>query len=142
MRRSSTSSTDAGSPAQRSSSAFDGRAHVVRLRAKFSRNAEVPLMVIAVGDGMRIARALPELGDMLDKPLVTLERVRVCKCDGRRIAEPRHLPATDPSGLGFWQKLMIYAGEQSPHAGHPLHLQLIRSRRKAGAAGGTSLRGV
>jgi PII-like signaling protein len=124
----------------------DGTAHGVRQRAKFfGRNAEVPLMVIAVGDGERIAGALPELGvmlDRLDRPLVTLERVRVCKRDGRRLAEPRHLPATDPSGLGVWQKLMVYAGEQSRHDGHPLHLQLIRALRKAGAAGATSLRGV
>lgn len=108
----------------------DGTAHGVRQRAKFfGRNAHVPLMVIAIGDSERVAGALPELGAMLARPLVTLERVRVCKRDGERLAEPRHLPNSDASGLGAWQKLMVYAGEQSRHNGHPLYLQLIRAPR-------------
>jgi PII-like signaling protein len=114
----------------------DGTAHGSRERARFfARNAQVPLMVIAVGDGDRIAAALPELSAMLARPLMTLERVRVCKRDGRRLADP-HEPDGD------WQKLMVYAGEQSRHAGHPLHHQLIRALREAGAAGATSLRGT
>lgn len=121
----------------------DGTAHGMRQRAKFfGRNAQVPLMVIAVGDGERIAKALPELGAMLARPLITLERVRVCKRDGDTFAQPRHLPQSDASGLGVWQKLMVYAGEQSRHEGHPLYLQLMRALREAGAAGATSLRGV
>lgn len=99
-------------------------------------------MVIAVGDGERIAAALPELGAMLARPVVTLERARVCKLDGQRFAEPRDLPDTDPSGLSVWQKLMVYAGEQSRHDGHPLHSRLMRALRDAGAAGATSLRGI
>jgi PII-like signaling protein len=121
----------------------DGTAHGTRQRAAFfGRNAQVPLMVIAVGDGPRIAAALPELGAMLRRPLVTLERVRVCKRDGRRLAEPAHVPESDPSGLGIWQKLMVYAGEQSRHEGQPLSHQLVRALREAGAAGATSLRGI
>lgn len=121
----------------------DGTAHGVRQRARFfGRNARVPLMVIAVGDGHRIAGALPELGAMLARPLVTLERVRVCKRDGRRLADPHALPGADASGLGVWQQLVVYAGEQSRHDGHPLSGQLVRSLRGAGAAGATSLRGI
>ncbi|MDQ6807025.1 MAG: DUF190 domain-containing protein [Actinomycetota bacterium] len=121
----------------------DGTAHGERQRAKFfARNAQVPLMVLAVGDGDRIAQILPELGGMLARPLVTLERVRVCKRDGRRLAEPHHLPETDASGLGIWQKLMVHTGEHSRHRGHPLHHQLVRRLRMAGAAGATSLRGI
>src|SRR4051812_50217810 len=55
---------------------------------------------------------------------------------------PEHLPATDPSGLGVWQKLMVYAGEQARHAGHPLHPQIVRALREAGADGATSIRGI
>ena len=73
----------------------DGTAHGARQRARFfGRNAEVPMMIIAVGDGERIAAVLPELGALLARPLVTLERVRVCKRDGERLAEPR-APARD-----------------------------------------------
>lgn len=121
----------------------DGTVHGDRRRARFfAGNAQVPLMVVAVGDGDRIAAALPELGAMLDDPLMTLERVRVCKRDGLRLAEPRHLPESDRSGLAVWQKLVVYAGEQSRHDGRPLHHQLIRALREAGAAGATSLRGI
>jgi ATP adenylyltransferase len=42
----------------------------VRRRARFfGRNADVPTMLIAVGDGPRIARVLPELGGLLRRPL-------------------------------------------------------------------------
>jgi PII-like signaling protein len=121
----------------------DGTAHGIRRRARFfGRNAEVPLMIIAVGDGHRIAQALPELGAMLRRPLMTLERVRVCKRDGIKLTEPRELPETDESDLGIWQKLMVYAGENARHEGHPLPRQIIRGLREAGAAGATSIRGI
>jgi len=121
----------------------DGTAHGVRRRARFfGRNDAVPLMVIAVADGRRIEAVLPELGAILERPLLTLERVRVCKRDGELLAQPASLPETDPSGFGVWQKLMVYAGEQSRHGGHPLHHELIRALRGAGAAGATSLRGT
>jgi PII-like signaling protein len=115
----------------------DGTAHGVRWRARFfAANAKVPLMIISVGDGDRIAAVLPELGAMLPRPLVTLERARVLKRDGRPLEDPHQLPDRDPSGLGVWQKLMVYAGES------PLYHELIRSLREAGAAGATSLRGI
>jgi PII-like signaling protein len=121
----------------------DGTAHGVRERARFfGRNAAVPLMVIAVGDTRRVLEVLPELTALLPRPLVTLERLRVCKRDGETLTEPRHLPERDPSGLAMWQKLMVYAGEQSHHEGRPLYHELIRELRAAGAAGATSLRGI
>ena len=55
-------------------------------------------MVIAVGAGERIAAALPELRALLAEPLVTLERVRVCKRDGRRLARPSRSRRGDPRG--------------------------------------------
>jgi PII-like signaling protein len=121
----------------------DGTAHGVRRRATFfGRNADVPLMVISVGDSNRIAATLPELGATLARPLATLERIRVCKRDGERLADPRHVPETDPSGLQMWQKLMVYASELSRHDGAPLAPELVRRLRAAGAAGATSLRGI
>jgi PII-like signaling protein len=121
----------------------DGMAHRQRQRARFfSRNEAVPVMIISVGSGHAIAEALPGLDAMLTDPIVTLERVRVCKRDGELLTEPVHLPEQDDAGLGVWQKLMVYAGEQSRHAGHPLYIQLIRRLREEGASGATSLRGV
>jgi PII-like signaling protein len=121
----------------------DGTARGVRRRARFfGRNAQVPLMVISVGDGGRIAAALPDLGALLSRPLITLERVRILKRDGVRLAEPRELPGSDASGLEIWQKLMVYAGEQSRHGDEVLYTELVRRLRAARAAGATSLRGV
>jgi len=124
----------------------DGTAHGVRRRAGFlARNAEVPVMIVSVGDGQRIGAVLPELLAMLARPLLTLERVAVCKRDGRRlVAEPPAVADRDPSGLGLWQKLMVYAGEQAQAGGGgggPLYSELVRRLREAGASGATSLRG-
>ena len=121
----------------------DGTVHGRRQRARFAgRNEHVPVMVVAVGAGAQIAAALPELGALVPRPLITLERVRVCKRDGERLAAPHHVAGRDASGLGIWQKLMVYAGEQSRHDGAPLSPQLVRALREAGAAGATSLRGI
>ena len=121
----------------------DGTAHGVRQRARFfARNAEVPMMIIAVGAGEAIARVLPELGGLLRRPLLTLERVRVCKRDGQLLAPPMRLPTTDERGLAMWQKLMVYASEQARHGRSPLHVALMRRLRESGASGATSLRGV
>lgn len=121
----------------------DGTAHGVRQRARFfARNVSVPLMIIAVGDTAGIAALVPELSAMLSRPLITLERVQVCKRDGRALASPGALPPSDASGLGIWRKLMVYSGEQAHVAGQPLHHALVRELRGAGAAGATSLRGI
>jgi PII-like signaling protein len=115
----------------------DGTAHGQRERAAFfSRNAEVPMMVIAVGPGEQIGRVLPELGALLRRPLLTLERVRVLKRDGRRLGAP---PAGD---AGAWQKLMIYTSEATQHRGPPVHRAIVRRLRSAGISGATTQRGV
>jgi PII-like signaling protein len=121
----------------------DGTRGGRRFRARFfGRNADVPMMVIAVGSGERIGAVLPELGGLLHEPLITLERVRVCKRDGELLAEPHELPGTDEHGLAMWQKLMIYTSNSATHEGHPLHLAIIRRLRAADAAGATCLRGI
>jgi PII-like signaling protein len=121
----------------------DGTSRGRRTRATFfGRNAEVPMIVIAVGAGETMARVLPELGALLHEPLLTLERVRVCKRDGELLARPHGLPATDEHGLAMWQKLMIYTSQSALHEGKPLNLEIIRRLRQSGSAGATSLRGV
>jgi PII-like signaling protein len=114
----------------------DGTAHGERRRAHFfGGNANVPLMLISIGDGERLAALVPEIGSLLREPIVTLERVTVCRRDGAAVAEaPNGDPAT-------WQKLMVYTSEQARHDGHPLHVALIRRLRQEGAIGATALRG-
>ena len=118
----------------------DGTAHGRRQRAAFfSRNAEVPMMIIAVGAGEQISRVLPELGALLRRPLLTLERVRVCKRDGRRLALPTE---TGLLGDSRWQKLMVYTSEAVKHQGQPVHRAIVRRLRSAGISGATTLRGI
>jgi PII-like signaling protein len=113
----------------------DGTAHGRRQRAAFfSRNAEVPMMLIAIGAGEQISRILPELGALLRRPLLTLERVRVCKRDGRHLATP--------GNDSQWQKLMVYTSEAMRHQGQPVHRAMVRRLRSAGISGTTTLRGV
>ena len=121
----------------------DGTAHGRRERAAFfSRNAEVPMMVIAVGPGERIRGVLPELGPLLQRPLLTLERVRICKRDGRLLATPAALPSADDHGMALWHKLMVYTSEAAQHHGEPIHRAIVRRLRSAGLSGATTQRGI
>jgi PII-like signaling protein len=122
----------------------DGTAHGRRERARFfGRNSDVPVMIIAVGNGDRIGRLLPELGGLIRRPLITLERVRVCKRDGELLDRPHALPGTDEHGLTLWQKLMVYTSEAAHHGGQPIHRALIRElRQRKSSRGATVLRGI
>ena len=121
----------------------DGTAHGRRERAAFfGRNAEVPMMVIAVGPTDRTGEVLPALGGLLRRPLVTLERVRVCKRDGRRLAAPDAVPGTDRHGMTLWQKLVVYTSEAVRHYGEPVHRAIVRRLRAAGISGATTQRGI
>jgi len=123
--------------------AVDGTLHGERRRARFfARNAGVPLVLLAVGDPANVSRGLPRLAALVDEPVVTVERVQICKAGGVVLADPEPAPAQDETGLQIWQKLMVHAQEQSKHRGHPLHLELVRRLAEAGAAGATVLRGA
>lgn len=121
----------------------DGTAHGQRQRAAFfGRNAETPMMVISVGSGEQISRVLPELGGLLRRPLLTLERIRICKRDGERFATPAAMPGTDETGMALWHKLMVYTSEAAQCEGQPIHRAIVRRLRAAGIAGATTVRGV
>ena len=115
----------------------DGTAHGQRQRAAFfSRNTEVPMMVIAVGTEGRLARVLAELSALLARPLITVERVVVAKRDGRLLAGP-------PEGAGSeWQKLMVYTSEAARQDGQPIHRAIVRRLRSAGISGATTQLGI
>jgi PII-like signaling protein len=125
----------------------DGTAHGKRQRAAFfSRNAGTPMMVIAVGSGRRIAQVLPELGGLLRQPLLTLERVRICKRDGDLLCRPpsatESAPPADATGLPMARKLMVYTSEAALHDGRPIHRAIVRRLRAAGISGATTQRGM
>jgi PII-like signaling protein len=120
----------------------DGTAHGRRERARFfSRNAEVPMMVIAVGAESRITRVLPELGGLLARPLVTVEKVIVCKRDGQLLCPPPDGTAAG-GGEPRWQKLMVYTSEAARADGQPIHRAIVRRLRSAGLSGATTQLGI
>jgi len=122
----------------------DGTKHGQRRRARFfSRNVDVPVMIIAIGTADQATAAIPELEVMLRQPLLTLERVQVCKRDGEVTARPAALPATDDSGRALWQKLMVYTSEATLHDGVPIHRAIVQRLFDSEAArGATVLRGI
>jgi PII-like signaling protein len=122
----------------------DGTKHGQRERARFfSRNVDVPVMIIAIGTGQQATAAIAELEAMLRQPLLTLERVQLCKRDGEALARPAALPAADDNGRAIWQKLMVYTSEATLHDGVPIHRAIVQRLFDANAAGGaTVLRGI
>lgn len=121
----------------------DGTAHGARERARFfGANAQVPLMIIAVGAGVQLGPLLPDLAGLMQRPLMTLERVRICKADGQRLDEPRLVADADEAGLRTWVKLMVHADHDTRHAGRPLFVEIVRRLRAAGAGGATVLQGI
>ena len=121
----------------------DGTRRGERVRARFfGANTAVPAVIVAVAPGEVIAGVLAELGSLLTQPLLTLERVRVCKRDGELLARPHELPGTDEAGRPLWQKLTVHCSQAATHSGRPLNLEIIRRLRASDAAGATSVRGI
>ncbi len=121
----------------------DGTAHGQRQRAAFfSRNAQTPVMVSSVGSGEQIGRVLPELAGLLHHPLLTLERVRICKRDGERLGSPAGGPEAGEHGMRPWHKLMVYTSETALHDGEPIHRAIVSRLRAAGISGATTQRGI
>ena len=121
----------------------DGTVRGARRRARLvGRNGGVPLMVVSVGAAGAVARALPALEALLPQPLMTLERVLVCKRDGQLLADPGAAPAAGQGLPGAWQQLTVYTSEQARAGAVPLYVELVHQLRAAGASGATALRGI
>jgi PII-like signaling protein len=122
----------------------DGTAHGERRRARFfGRNVNVPLMIIGIGSTTKVSSAATELAAAVPNPLLTVERVRLCKRDGELLARPQQLPATDDQGRALWQKLMVYTAEATRQDGLAIHRALVQKLLRSGTArGATVLRGV
>jgi PII-like signaling protein len=105
----------------------DGTVDGRRERARFfSRNIEIPVMIIAVGDHERASAVLPQLADLLPGALMTVERLELCKLGGRLLTRPGAVPTHDEDGAALWQKLMIHTTEDTLHDGKPVHREIVR----------------
>jgi PII-like signaling protein len=119
----------------------DGTIRGVRRRARFfASNRGVPLLVLSVGAAEPIGRAAQALAQMLPSPLLTVERVQVCKRDGELLQAPGGQPAA--VGEDERRKLTVVTSEAARHEGRPVYLELVRRLRAEGAAGATALRGI
>ncbi len=121
----------------------DGTRDGARERARFfARNQNVPLMVIGVGDQNLVSEAIGRLEQILDRPLLTLESVRICKRDGMLLERPHDKPSTAEYGMDVRQKLTVVISEAAVHERRSVYVELVRRLRAANAAGATSMRGI
>ena len=72
---------------------------------------------------------MDELTAILTATRVMLERVQVCKRDGRLLGLPAPPPEADRAGLPYWQKLVVHTSEHDRHGREPLHGALVRALR-------------
>jgi len=122
---------------------IDGTMLGRRHRGRFlHRDADVPLTAVAVSSGDQIGMVLPEVGALFRHPLMTVEKVRVCKRDGHLIGRPELPPGPDNQGAAARLKLTVYTSEAARHDGQPVHRELVRRLRSAGITDAASQRGV
>lgn len=117
----------------------DGTVAGERRKARFfSRNAEVPLVVVGVGSGAQAAAALEELRALVPEPLFTVEPVLVCKSRGGALAVPGDVTGPEP-----FRRLTVRTAEDTHHEGRPIHRALIQRLKEYGhSSGATVLRGI
>jgi PII-like signaling protein len=122
----------------------DGTRYGHRRRARFfARNQRVPVTILAVGASDSILAGARELQRMLPEALFTIERVRVCKRDGKLLHRPHAAEWIGGASAEALQKLTIVTSEAAMHEGkRPLHAELLLRLRATQLAGATSLRGI
>ena len=120
----------------------DGTLHGERRRARFfARNADVPLMLIAVGPAEALGGAVGPLRELIPDAIVTVERIETVRSAGNGDAAPE-APERDPTGLPIWQQVTVHVEESASVGRHPTYLELVHRLHAAGAAGVTVLRAV
>ena len=107
----------------------DGTVGGTRERARFlAGNAAVPMLLVAVGAGDRIAAARPAIAAAVPAAVCTEQPVW-------------DEPDTSSAGTDL-HRLTLYTAESQLHAGRPIHRAVLRELRRSGASGATTLRGV
>ncbi len=100
----------------------------------FSRNIDVPALVVSVGSADAVTRGLSSLRALPGERVVTVESAHIHKRDGVLLGPPET--------TGELRRLTLYSSEQVHFGGRPVHIEAVRRLRAAGADGATALRGV
>lgn len=120
----------------------DGTALGRRQRPQLlGHDAGAPMMVIAVHPGNEIGMILPELGALFRHPVMTVEKVQVCKRDGQLISRPQPPGAGELPGVTAQVTLTVYTSEADRHDGQPVHRAITRQLESSAVSGGITTRG-
>lgn len=121
---------------------IDGTVHGTRARARFlSRNTDVPVMIVAVGDAGPLTDAIAAIGQRIQRPRCTLCPVQILRRDGRTLDRLEGPVDVDEHGTAVWEELRVVGSLHDRHDGRPVHDELVRRIRDAGGAGATTLQG-
>ena len=90
----------------------DGLLRGARGRGRvFSRNRDVPALVLAVGSARRVAAVLPRVRGIAGRHVIAIERVSIVRRDGAPVGPLPVVPHEDDAGLALWQRLAVICGE-------------------------------
>ena len=113
----------------------DGTIRGQRQRPQLLRHdGGAPLMVVAVDPGSEIAMVLPEVGALFRHPVMTVDKVQVCKRDGQLISRPKAPAAGELPGMAAQLRLTVYTSEAARHDGQPVHRAIARAAGPARAS--------
>jgi PII-like signaling protein len=99
-------------------------------------------MIVSIGQAHSIAGVIPSLAEILPRPIMTFEPVRICKRDGVLLREPQSFVQQNDTGFDNLQRLEIYGGVHSRYKHHPLPVEIVQALLRSSASGSTVLRGV
>ena len=119
----------------------DGTAHGRRYRARFfSRNVNVPTLIVGVGTASRAAAAIAELALVLPNLVVTIDDIEVWKHGAELRGQP---PVVAVGDRPQWLELEVHTTEGDVHEGMPVHREIVRRLMQSRAAqGATAVRGI
>jgi PII-like signaling protein len=125
---------------------IDGVLRGARRSARvFAVDTFTPMVIISVGPGGVLERLLPQLGAVVEDPVVTFERIAQLKHDGKLLEPPpwrggvgSDAPDDAPD---VWHTLRIYTRRSAQVNGRALYSELTRRLREIGGAGVTTILG-
>ncbi|MGP0022792.1 MAG: DUF190 domain-containing protein, partial [Streptosporangiaceae bacterium] len=116
-----------------------GLKHRLRTDVSLTLSEDLPLIAIAVDRRPRIEAVLPEVLQLTDSGLITLERARLISGEAGPVPLPGDL---EPAGLPETTKLTIYLGRQERVYRVPAFVAVCDLLHRRGVDGATALLGV